>query len=59
MDARGQCVISGTLMAEEAEACFVLPLREVVAHFARRKGDPRRQEMSSPDNDGDAPTNVG
>jgi hypothetical protein len=27
-------VVSGRLMAEEAKTCFVLPLREAVAHFA-------------------------
>jgi hypothetical protein len=27
---------SGALMSEKAEACFVLPLRDAVAHFARR-----------------------
>jgi hypothetical protein len=26
----------GGLMSEKAETCFVLPLREAVAHFARR-----------------------
>jgi hypothetical protein len=32
-----QCAVSArTLMSEEAEACFVLPLREAVAHFALR-----------------------
>jgi hypothetical protein len=27
--------VSGALMSEEAKACFALPLREAVAHFAR------------------------
>jgi hypothetical protein len=38
VDARGlsgHCVVR-TLMAEEAEVCFVLPLWEAVAHFVRR-----------------------
>jgi hypothetical protein len=42
-------------MSEEAEACFVLPLREAVAHFARRNTRSADTEMGSSDN-GDAHT---
>jgi hypothetical protein len=28
----GQCALRETLMSEEAEACFVIPLREAVAY---------------------------
>jgi hypothetical protein len=28
----GQCVVSETLISEEAEACLAIPLREAVAH---------------------------
>ena len=31
-----QTEFSGTLASEESKACFVLPLREAVARFARR-----------------------
>jgi hypothetical protein len=33
---RRHCGVSASLLLEEAETCFVLPLREAVAHFARR-----------------------
>ena len=50
-------------MADQAEAFFVLPLREAVAHFARRNTVPgtRRsteREIGSPDN-GDTHTSIG
>jgi hypothetical protein len=32
----GHCGVTGLLLSEEAEACFVLTLREAVAHFAGR-----------------------
>ena len=32
----GQSEFGATLASEESEACFVLPVREAVAHFARR-----------------------
>jgi hypothetical protein len=31
-----ECGVSGALLLEEAETWFVVPLREAVAHFARR-----------------------
>jgi hypothetical protein len=39
-----------TDLSKEAETCFVLPLRETVAHFARRKTRPTDTEMGSSDN---------
>ena len=53
VDARwlsGQCVVvSGRLMAEEAKTCFVLPLREAVAHFARRDSRSAETEVGGSD----------
>ena len=42
----GLCEFSETKASEESEACFVLPLQEAVAHFARRntRSSTRRQQ---------------
>jgi hypothetical protein len=37
-------------MSEKAETCFVLPLREVVAHFARRNARSKDAWMGCSDN---------
>jgi hypothetical protein len=48
------CGVSGALLSEEAQTCFVLPRREAVAHFARRNtGSTPDAEMGGSDN-GDA-----
>jgi hypothetical protein len=55
-----QCEFSGTLASEEAEACFVLPLREAVAHFARRnREDPRRRQRWGSSDNGNAHMGIG
>ena len=36
-------------MSEEAEACLILPLRESVAHFARRNARSAETEMGGSD----------
>jgi hypothetical protein len=47
--------VSGALMSEEAKVCFVLPLREAVAHFACPNARSTDTEMGSSD-DGNAHT---
>ena len=42
---------SEVLMSEEAEACFVLPLREAAAHFSCRNARSAEAEMGG-SNDG-------
>jgi hypothetical protein len=46
-----QCGDSEVLMLEEAEACFVLPLREAAAHFAYRNARSAEAEVGG-SNDG-------
>jgi hypothetical protein len=41
-------------MSEEAEACFVLPLREAAAHFACRNVRSAEAEMGGSSDDGNA-----
>jgi hypothetical protein len=43
--------------SEETEACFVLPLREPVSHFARRNTRSTETEVGSSD-DGNAHTGI-
>jgi hypothetical protein len=57
MGLSGQCVVSGTLVVEEAEACVVVPQREAVAHFASQNIRSTETEMGSSDN-GNAHTSV-
>jgi hypothetical protein len=45
------------LMSEEAETCFVLPLREAVAHFARQNTRSTDAKMGCSDN-GNAHTSI-
>jgi hypothetical protein len=40
----------GGLMSEKAKSCFVLPLREAVAHFARRNARSTDTKMGCSDN---------
>jgi hypothetical protein len=44
-------------MSEKAETCFVLPLREAVAHFARRNTRSTDAKMGGSDN-GNAHTSI-
>jgi hypothetical protein len=37
------------LVAKQAEACFILPLREAIAHFARRDSRPTETEVGGSD----------
>jgi hypothetical protein len=48
----------GCLMSEKAETCFVLPLREAVAHFARRNTRSTDAKMGCSDNGNDAHTSI-
>jgi hypothetical protein len=41
-------------MSEDAEACFVLPLREAFAHLAYRNTRSTETEMGGSSDDGDA-----
>jgi hypothetical protein len=45
------------LVSEKAETCFVLPLREAVAHFARRNARSTDAKMGCSDN-GNAHTSI-
>ena len=48
---------SEVLVSEEAEACFVLPLREAAAHFACRNARSAEAEMGG-SNDGNAHSSI-
>ena len=52
-----KCEDSEVLMAEEAEACFVLPLREAAAHFTCRNARSAEPEMGS-SNDGNTHSSI-
>jgi hypothetical protein len=45
-------------MSEEAEACFVLPLREASAHFACRNARSAEAEMGRGSNDGNTHASI-
>jgi hypothetical protein len=55
---RRQFGVSGALLLQDAETCFVLPLQEAVAHFVRRNARSTGAEMGGRSHNGDAHASI-